>query len=193
MKPFFFVYKSLTVTWFMFFMIIAVTTSSIIVNALAKKHKEDKNKIDDIFIITLIAGFLGARLSYALMNVDLYKDNIFSLFRISHYNLSLIGGVIFAILALKILSMKYKISFYKLVRIFVIPFYYSMGIMAWLNMFDRLIFSFNYIKSIHLEILSLTVLFLVGMIFEIILPKRINNKYTSIIILSGVIAVYFLM
>lgn len=193
MKPYFLAFKSLTITWFMFFTFICIISSSIIVNILAKKFKEDKNIIEDIFIITLILGFVGARLSYALVNFDLYKDNIFSILKISHYNLSLIGGIVFGLITLRILSYKYEISFYRLLRIFVISFYFSIGVMAWLNKFDILFLSFYYIKSTNIEILFLILLSVLGIILEMILPKKTNNKYMSIIILFGVIAIYYIM
>lgn len=193
MKPFFLAYKSITITWFMFLTIISIIISNFIVNILGKEYEEDKSKIENIFIALVIIGFAGARLSYALINFHLYKDNIFSIFKMSHYNLSLIGGIMFSLLALVIFSDKYKISFTKLLRTFVIPFYFSMAIGIWALMFDRLLLPSNYMKNSPLSILYLSLLFVLGMILELILQKRTNDKYITPIILGIVVLLYYIL
>lgn len=173
--------------------IISIVISYFIVNTLAEEYEEDKNKIENIFIVLLIGGFVGARLSYVLMNIHLYKGNISSIFKISHYNPSLIGGIIFGLLALMVLSKKYKIAFGKLLKIFVIPFYFSMAIGIWVLMFDRLLLYSSHIKNEPSKVLYLSLLFLTGMILELAISKRVNNKYITVIILTIVMVLYYIM
>ncbi|KNF07606.1 prolipoprotein diacylglyceryl transferase Lgt [Gottschalkia purinilytica] len=193
MRPFFLAYKSITITWFMILAIISIVISYFIVNILAEEYEEDKNKIENIFIVLLIGGFVGARLSYVLMNIHLYKGNISSIFKISHYNLSLIGGIIFGLLVLMVLSKKYKIAFGKLLKIFVIPFYFSMAIGIWVLMFDRFLLYSSHIKNEPSKVLYLSLLFLTGMILELAISKRVNNKYITVIILTIVMVLYYIM
>lgn len=193
MKLFFFTYKSLSITWFMFFTIASVSISYLIVKVLAKEYKEDKSEMEDVFISLLISGFIGARLGYALMNINLYKDNILSVFKLSHYNLSLIGGVASGLLTLMILSKKDKISLERLLKVFVVPFYFAMSIGIWVLMFDRLLLLSSHIGNNPIKILYTSLLFLSGMILELALVKRTKQKYITAIILSLVILSYYIM
>ncbi|MCF6464664.1 prolipoprotein diacylglyceryl transferase family protein [Clostridium sp. Cult2] len=193
MRPFFFTYKSINITWFMTFAIILASISYVIAGILAKEYEEDKNKIEDIFMILLIVVFIGARLIYAIINIQSYKGNIFSIFKISHYNLSLLGGIIFGLLALLLLSKKYKVEFNKLFRIFVVPFYFSMAVGIWVLMFDRLLFSSTHLNNIPTSIISASLLFLMGMILELVLSKKFNNKYISSVILVVVMFLYYMI
>ena len=192
MKPFFLQYKSITISWFMAFAIVLVAISSFIVKALAKEYGEDKEQIDDMLFTLLISGFVGSRIFYALTNFNLYRENIFLVFKISHYNLSLIGGVITGVLTLTILAKKNKREFQKLLKLFVIPFYFSMAIGVWVVIFDKFLLPLN-ISNNSIKVLYMSGTFLVGMILEIGLSNKIKNKYATPIILMSVILFYRLI
>ena len=192
MKVFFLRYKSITITWFMAFAIVLVGLSSFISNLMAKEYGEDKKKIEDIYFILIISGFIGARLFYVLMNLGLYKGNIGAIFNLSHYNLSLTGGLIVGLLTLLILSKKFKIDFNKLLKIFVIPFYFSMAIGIWLVIFDKFLVSLK-ISNNPMKVLSLSIIFLLAMIGELVLGKKIEGKYLTPIILAVTMGLYYLV
>lgn len=192
MRPFFLSYKSISISWFMFFAFVLVSISYLIVNLLSKEYGEDKEKIEDIFFSLLISGFIGARLSYALMNFDLYKDNILSIFTLSRYNLSLIGGLVFGLIALIILSKKHDIEFQSLLKIFVIAFYFSMAVGIWLVIFDRLLLPFR-ISNNPIKILYISLTFLLAMIVELIVSRKIKYKYTTAIILAITMFLYYML
>ena len=189
MKPFFFSYKSLNITWFMFFTISLVSISSFITPILGKEAGEDKKKIDDIFFIVLLSGFIGARLSYAFINMNLYKGNIFNIFKISESNLSLVGGLIFGLVTLFILSKKDKMNFNNLLKIFIIPFYFSMAVGIWVVVFNKFLLPISISNNI-IKVLSISLIFLVGMILELFIPKKEKHKYLTAIILTLVIGLY---
>lgn len=187
MKPFFLQYKSITITWYMFFLVVALGASYFIFKNLAKKSKEDIKKLDDLFFYVVLFGFIGARLSYVLFNFDLFNGKITSIITPSQYNLSLVGGVVTGLVVLYLLSKKYKIDFFKVLNISVIPFYIAMAIGVW-N------FHFNIFLSpvVHIKMgtLYLSLLFLLGLILELIFARKSNNKYISLVILSIVIFIY---
>ncbi|MCF6461977.1 prolipoprotein diacylglyceryl transferase family protein [Clostridium sp. Cult1] len=193
MKPFFFTFKSINITWFMAIGIVIATISYIITGFLAKEYKEDKNKIEDIFMVLLIVGFIGARISYVLMNLQSYKGNISSIFKISHYNLSLLGGLIFGVLTLILLSKIYKIEFYNLFRIYIIPFYFSMAVGIWILMFDLLLLASTHLNNDPIKILYVSLLFLMGLGLELVTSNKYNNKYISFIILVIVMFLYYMI
>ena len=192
MKPFFLKYKSITISWFMAFAIVLIGLSSFISNLMAKEYGEDKKKIEDIYFILIISAFIGARLSYVLMNLGLYKGNIGAIFKLTHYNLSLTGGLIVGLLTLLILSKKFKIDFNKLLKIFVIPFYFSMAIGIWLVIFDKFLVSLK-ISNNPMKVLSLSIIFLLAMIVELVLGKKIEGKYLTPIILAVTMGLYFII
>ena len=192
MKPYFLRYKSITITWFMGFAITLIIMSSFISNAMAKEYGEDKKKIEDIFFTLLISVFIGARLFYVLMNLGLYKENIMSILSLSHYNLSLTGGLIAGILSLVVLSKKHEIHFQKLLKIFVIPFYFSMAIGIWVVVFDKFLVSLK-ISNNPIKVLSISIIFLLGMIAEIVLPKKIDREYLTLIILALTMGLFYII
>lgn len=192
MKPFFLQYKSITISWFMAFAIVLVGISSFIVRAMAKEYGVDKEKVEDIFFTLTIGGFIGARISYVLTHFNLYKDNISLIFKISHYNLSLIGGIIIGVLILLILSKSYSMDFYQLLEIFTIPLYFSMSIGIWLVIFDKFLIPFN-ISNNPIKILYISIIFLLGMVVQLFFSKKKENKYITIIILSTVIFLYYVI
>ena len=192
MKPYFLRYKSISITWFMAFSIGLIIVSSFISNAMAKEYGEDKKKIEDIYFTLLLSGFIGARLFYVLMNLGLYKGKIMTIFSLSHYNLSLTGGLIAAILMLMVLAKKHKIEFQKLLKIFVIPFYFSMAIGIWVVIFDKFLVSLK-ISNNPIKVLTISIIFLLGMIGELMLPKKINHKYLTPIILAITMGLYYII
>lgn len=192
MKPFFFSYKSLNITWFMFFTIVLIGISSVIVTVLGKESEEDKKEIDDIYFILVLIGFIGARLSYALMHIDLYKGNMFNIFKISESNLSLVGGLTFGLVTLGILSRKYKIKFDDLLKIFVIPFYFSMSIGIWVVVFNKFLLPISLTNNL-IKVAGISLIFLIGMILELIIPNKKQYKYKTPILLAIVMGLYRLI
>lgn len=192
MRPFFLRYKSITISWFMAFAIVLVLISSFIAKLMAKEYNEDKEKIDDIFFTVILSGFIGSRLFYVLTNFKLYKGNMGLIFKISHYNLSLIGGLITGLFALMILAKRNRIELQRLLKIFVIPFYFSMVIGIWVVIFDKLLLPLS-ISNNPIKVLYISLIFLIGMILEVLVSNKIKNKYITPIILILVILFYTLI
>lgn len=188
MRPFFFSYKSISISWYMFFTLVSASFGYIMASILATEYREKKDRIQDIYLILLIVGFIGARFGYALRHPDLYRDNIFSLFKLSHYNLSFLGGILSGLIALISISRIYGIAIEKLLSIFTTAFYLSMAIGIWVLRFDRLMLSLA-----HFKILLLSLVFLVGMVLELALGRRFRNKYTSITILLATVFAYYIL
>jgi phosphatidylglycerol:prolipoprotein diacylglycerol transferase len=176
----------------MFFTIVLSGISSVIVTVLGKESEEDKKEIDDIYFILVLIGFIGARLSYALMHIDLYKGNMFNIFKISESNLSLVGGLIFGLVTLGILSRKYKIKFDDLLKIFVIPFYFSISIGIWVVVFNKFLLPISITNSL-IKIAGISFIFLIGMILELMIPNKKQYKYKTPIILAIIMGLYRLI
>ena len=66
----------------------------------AKKQNIKKEDIEDILFITLIFGFLGARLYYVLFNLKYYLSNPLEILMVWHGGLAIHGGIILGAIAL---------------------------------------------------------------------------------------------
>lgn len=189
MNLYFLKYKFISITWFMFFFLISIGMSYIIINFNRKDYELDKEKILDLFFYLIVFSFIGSRLSYAILNINLYKNNIFSVLSLSHYNLYLLGGIITGVLVILVFSKKNKISFSKLIKLFLTPFYFSMMIGVWSFYFDRLTFLSIAKSKLKLVLIVLSFIFFVGIVLENIFNNK--NNYISIFILCLTIASYY--
>lgn len=188
MKLFFLQYKSITITWYMFFLVLALGVSYLTFKVLSRKFdKEDRKKLDDLFFYVVLFGFIGSRLSYVLFNFDLFKGRIRAIIIPSQYNLSLIGGVIVGLGVLYILSRRYKMDFIKSTNILLIPFYIAMSIGMWSFHFNILL---SPMAGVKMGALYLSLLFLLGLILELILQRKWKSKYISFVILAVILFVY---
>lgn len=187
----FFTYKSITITWFMFFTFISIIIGYIISLWNSKESNIKRKKIEDIYLTLVISGFIGARLTYVILNARLFKDNILSVFKLTHYNLNFAGGILIGLLSLYIISRIYKYSFSELFKIYIIPYYLSLSVGVWYLYYDRLslINLSNNMSLIYVLILSL--IFLIGIILES-LCERFKNNNISYLILVFITIVYYL-
>lgn len=189
----FFSYKSINISYFMAFAIISGVLAYILSSLLAKEYKMDKSKIQDMYLTLLIIGFIGARLGYVFWNFKPFKGKLLSILSLSHYNLSLLGGVVGAILALIILARMYKINFNNLLSLFATSFYFAMAIGVWVLKFDYLLFMSSSIGKSENNILLVSAMFLLAMVLETYLKNRVKNKYITPTILIVVMALYYLI
>lgn len=198
MNPYIFTYKSFAVTWFVALAVIAIVVSNIAVKYAATKKGMNKSKIDDIFFILLITGFVGARLFYVLFNYNLFKDDLLSIIKLSHMNLYLYGGILVGLGVLYILSKKNNILFYNMFKVYVLPLYFSIAIGIWSLFFDGFligkeyngVFSISYLGTQrHPTVVYISLLFLLGAIIESINFKESFSKKvtyaTFIIVILG--------
>lgn len=202
MNPYIFRYKSISVSWFMALALISILLAYVLVKNT--KHKLDINndKLENTYFLLVVIGFIGARLSYVLFNFESYKDNLSYVFKLTHFNLNLAGGVFFALIGLLVIARLQKISFFTLLEVLVAPFYLSMSIGVWVMYFDGMlvgkpyqgIFALNYLgNNRHIVALYLSVLFIFGVIFQLSIIKRFKNKYKSIILLVFVLGLYYFL
>lgn len=200
MNPYIFRYKSISISWFMALALISIILAYLLVRS--SKNKLNKDKLENIYFSLIVIGFIGARVSYVLFNFDAYKDNLSYIFKLTHFNLNLAGGVFIVLIGLLIIARLQKISFYTLLEIYIIPFYIAMSIGVWTMYFDGMligkpykgIFALNYLgSSRHMVALYLSVLFIFGTIFQLSIIKKIKNKYRTILSLVFILALYYFL
>ena len=141
----------------------------------------------------LLSSFIGARLFYVLTHLNLFKDNLLSILKLSHYNLSLIGGLISGILVTFLIGKKEKIQMDKLLKIMLPPFYFAMAIGIWIGNFDRLLNISSNLRNNPKMILLLSVIFLTGLILELTLIKEERYKRLRWPVLIIVMFLYYII
>ncbi|KPU27481.1 hypothetical protein TR13x_05285 [Caloranaerobacter sp. TR13] len=203
MNSYFFIYKSIGISWFLFLAIISIIISYYITIFIGKDRGLKKNEVEDIFFTLVISGFIGARLGYVIFNLDLYKGHFKYIFSINHLNLSLLGGVIAGLITLIFISKKYKFSFYYLFKIFLIPFYFSMSLAMWSLFLEGRLIGKEYsgfLSMYHLSayrhpvVLYLSLIFIVGIIIESInVKRRSSGKYISYLAFVLILISYYLI
>lgn len=190
MSPYIFTFKSIGFTWFMFLSLLCIVVGYFILTIMGKENNFNTNTIHDSLFLLVVNGFIGARLAYVLSNMELYKHNLMHAFKISHMNLNLMGGTIAGLLTIYYLSKKYKIDFIKLFNIYAIPYYFSIAVVIWAFFFEGILIGREYdgIFSIyhmgkyrHPVVVYLSLLFVIGMLIQILIYKKISLKYHSII------------
>jgi phosphatidylglycerol:prolipoprotein diacylglycerol transferase len=96
-----------------------------------------KDNFDYIFLITLVSGLIGARIGYAIQNLDYFATNPFDFFKIYQGGLSIHGGILGGMLGLWITAKKTKLSFISLANIISPEVLLSIAIGRFGNFFNR--------------------------------------------------------
>lgn len=194
MRPTFLSFKSINISWFMVIAVLAILVSYLLLKLISNHNaqgKEDKEKTKDILFWVIISGFVGARIIYVLLHLNAFRASPISMLKITHYNLSLIGGIIGGVLTLLISSKKYEIKLYKLLDIFCVLFYFAMSIGVWNFLFDAFMLSSSNLGKVHIRIMIMSLLFLIAAAVQVIIEKRFKFKYISLIILILTIILYY--
>jgi phosphatidylglycerol---prolipoprotein diacylglyceryl transferase len=108
---------------------IGIISASTFALKQAEKKGISEDKMLNLIIIVVVSGVVGARLFYILFyNPSLYFSNPAEIFKISEGGLSIHGGIISAIIAGYIYSIKIKVSFFKLADVVAIALPLAQGI-----------------------------------------------------------------
>lgn len=175
----------------MFISLISLSSAYFISGNFSKDYDQDKGKIEDIFLTLVFMGFIGARITYFLFNIEAYKGNLLSIFSLSHGNLSLVGGIIFGIGTLIFLSRKNLISLEVLLNIFLPIFYLSMSIGVWYFKFEEYALNLNFIRNSSIKVLVMSIAYLFFMIYQLFFSKKLDNKYIDMLILILTLIIFY--
>lgn len=80
-----------------------------------------KELIEDFAYYVIISGLIGARIYYVLLRWEIYKDNIFDVFKVWQGGLAIHGGIIGGMIGIYIYSKIKKINFFVLTDMSVGP------------------------------------------------------------------------
>ncbi len=193
MKTMFFEYGRFGISWFMFFVLSLGAIGYYIARSLGAQYGEDKKQIEDIYLMILLSSFMGARIFYVITHFSLYKGSYFSILKLSHDNLSLIGGVITGLIVTFIVSKKEKIEMNKLLKIMLPPFYFSIAVGIWIGNFDPLFNLSSNLRNNPRMVLLVSIIFLGGLILELTILKEEKRKNLRWLVLIIVMFLYYII
>lgn len=189
MRPIFFSYGPISITWYMAFAV-ALTIIGYIMLKIIGKNNKYKKVLEDYYFVELIVGFIGARIIYVLLNYRLYRGNLYDAIRINHYNLNLIGGVVVALIVLYIGTKYKKLPFFEILNPLLIPFYFSMAVGIWSFEFEGILSNSSQVQTI-----SFSLLFIISLVVHSLLIERFKNSSIVILLISMLgyygISIYF--
>lgn len=125
-----------SVYWYGIIMAVAVFCGFSICAYLCREKYGNDQLIWDISPVLIIAGILGARLYYCIVNYKYYSENPLEIFDIRQGGLSVHGMIIFGSVALYLLLKSKKIPFFKFSDVFVIGVILGQSIGRWGNFFN---------------------------------------------------------
>ncbi|MCF7870877.1 MAG: prolipoprotein diacylglyceryl transferase [Candidatus Omnitrophica bacterium] len=128
MHPILFKIGPVTIYTYGFFVFLGVLFGYLISQKRAKESGIDKQQFSNIFFQALIAGFIGARIVYIIINWQYFLNEPLNIL-FSRSGFVFYGGIIFGIFSIFLSSKKYKIKFLKITDIFAlaIPLAHSFG------------------------------------------------------------------
>jgi len=114
---------------FSVFMLLAFLVSTFIVWRLSKREYLDEEKTMDIYLLSVIWGMIGARLSYVLLYPDKFGFNLFRMVLPTWMpGFYIYGGVIAGILGVIVLSRKKEAKYTKYLDTFAPAFILAVGL-----------------------------------------------------------------
>ncbi|MGO5052795.1 prolipoprotein diacylglyceryl transferase [Lachnospiraceae bacterium LCP25S3_G4] len=103
----------------------------------AKRTGQNPDHYFDLAIYGIIFSIIGARLYYVIFSWDMYKDNLWSIFKLREGGLAIYGGVIAAVITVFMYAKRKRLSFPQLSDTAVLGLIAGQAIGRWGNYFNR--------------------------------------------------------
>lgn len=97
-----------TVQWYALFIMTGAVLAAILASKLAEFRGLRSDAIFDIAIVSIIAGVIGARLYFVMLEWDYYGNNLLQILNIPRGGLSIHGAIIFGVAAIIIMTWRMK-------------------------------------------------------------------------------------
>jgi len=109
---------------------------------LVRKICEEKEKeiVSDIFLNSLVFGFLGARIYHVFLHFDFYIQDLLQIFAVWNGGLAIHGAILGVLASVLFFSKKKNIDFWRIADLFSIPAALGQGIGRWGNYFNQELF-----------------------------------------------------
>ena len=116
---------------------VAILFAMLLVFVRAKHSGQDVNDYENLAILGIIFGIIGARIYYVIFSWSDYKEDIKSVFNIRQGGLAIYGGIIAGFLTAYLYAKVKRISFWQIADTVCIGFPAGQMIGRWGNFFNR--------------------------------------------------------
>ncbi|QQK07503.1 prolipoprotein diacylglyceryl transferase [Miniphocaeibacter halophilus] len=125
------------IMWYAIIICIGFILGMAVATKLAKYNNINPDTVIDILLYALPAAIVGARLYYVAFQWDDYKDNLWEILNTRNGGMAIYGGLIGAFLVGAIYLKKKKLSFFKVVDIFMPAIALGQSIGRWGNFINQ--------------------------------------------------------
>lgn len=129
--------------WYGIIIAAAVLLSMMLILRQCERFNLRQDDMLDIFLVTIPAALIGARIYYVIFAWDQFKNNLRSIFDTRQGGLAFYGGVILGVLAVLVMSRIKKIPFHRLADFMIVYVPLGQGIGRWGNFFNQEAFGSN--------------------------------------------------
>ncbi len=126
--------------WYGLLLAVATLVAISIIQWLGRKYKLDLNRLFDVSLITLVAGFIGARLYHVFNEWTYYHAHPIEIVKVWNGGLALHGGLLVGAVTLILLSRKWKWNPWLIADIFAPAMAIAQAIGRWGNYFNQELF-----------------------------------------------------
>ncbi|HHX70610.1 MAG: prolipoprotein diacylglyceryl transferase [Miniphocaeibacter sp.] len=137
MNPVAFEIFGIEIMWYAILISIGFVLGIVVATKLAKFNNIDPDLVVDILLFAIPAAIVGARLYYVAFEWDYYKDNLIDIVNLRLGGLAIYGGLIGAFIVGAIYLKKKKLSFFKVVDIFMPAIALGQSIGRWGNFINQ--------------------------------------------------------
>jgi phosphatidylglycerol---prolipoprotein diacylglyceryl transferase len=128
MYPVLFTVAGIPISSFGFFLLLAIFAAVYTIWKLAYFYELNVEKIFDLILLSLFGWLLGARLYFILFHRDLF-NSLSKIFLINRFpGLSFWGGLLIAVIMLRIFSKKFKMNFWTIMDFAVVGLFLGISI-----------------------------------------------------------------
>jgi len=121
-------------------LVLAILIGYFLVEKLSRLKNISEHAAISIYINTLICGFVFARIYHVITDWSFYGQNLSQIIFVWNGGLAIHGAIIGAVFSVFYFSRKYKINFWKILDLFVIPGILGQAIGRWGNYFNQELF-----------------------------------------------------
>ncbi len=102
---------NIAVRWYGLLIAVGALAGYILAEKRLVKNGVSRSIIENVLLVTIVSGLIGARIGFVIQNIPFYSKNIVEIFAVWHGGLSIQGAMIAGIIGLTILAKRYKLSF----------------------------------------------------------------------------------
>lgn len=128
MYPVLFTLFGYQITSFGIFLILGILTSMFVLWRLSQVYELDGEKILDLFFLTAVGSFVGARLLYIAIHLNQFDSLVKMLFFFKYSGLSFWGALLGGILVIRLFTTRLKLSFWQVADLGIVATFFMISI-----------------------------------------------------------------